>query len=212
MKFGALKLFGPSDTTSVTVWPGWSRPSAGFCRITRPRSMSVENFVFDASTTNPASSSACVASSTVAPTTFGTGTGFGPLLTTTSIALLRGAFPFDGDVLDRDDDAFRLIAEPLLRGLRQREVRALEQRAGFGDRLADQVRDGHRLRTQRGHQRDGGALLERRPGHGIDARHVARRDVESVDPGSAIFTLNPRSIRLAFASSTGVPISRGTSA
>ena len=65
----------------------------------------------------------------------------------------------------------------------------------LGDRRADEVGNGHRLRTQRRHERDGRALLERRPGDGIDARDVARRDVQAVDAGSAIFTLNPRSMQ-----------------
>ncbi len=62
-------------------------------------------------------------------------------------------------------------------------MRVLQQGFSFGDRLAEQIGDGNRFRTQRRHQRDGGTLLERRPGHRVDARDAARRDVESVDAG-----------------------------
>src|ERR671936_2332892 len=75
---------GPSETTIVIVEPGCSCVCGGtLWEITDPRSTESEYFRFTV-TANP--ESRFRASDSLLPITFGTGTGCGPLLTTTSIA------------------------------------------------------------------------------------------------------------------------------
>ena len=116
-----------------------------------------------------------------APTTFGTGTGSGPLLTATSTALPRGAFPVDHVGRDPQDEVDGLVAVlPFHRS--QREVRALQDGSGFLDRLALEVGHLHRLRPERRHERDGLALLERRSRGRSHLGDGVGRDIELIDP------------------------------
>src|SRR3990170_5203251 len=88
---GISTVRGPFDTTIVTVSPGCSSvPLTGSWEITCPRGTSSENSS-TTSTRNPAVVSVLVAWSWVRPTTFCTGTGLGPRLTTTSTELPWGA-------------------------------------------------------------------------------------------------------------------------
>ena len=98
-KSGAGKNLGPSDTTRDTVSPGEAgRPLRASAGYTCPRSTSVENLVFESVDDEAQLLERLLRVVQDAPTTHGTGTGFGPLLTTTSIALLRGAFPSTSSV------------------------------------------------------------------------------------------------------------------
>ena len=90
-------------------------------------------------------------------------------------------------------------------------MRALQDGSGLVDRLALEVGNPHRFRAERRHERHRLALLERRTRGGVGLRDILRRDVQPMD---AVGDLHgePRSLRVALASSMGVPISGGTSA
>src|ERR671935_1640935 len=82
--FGIGNSRGPSETTIVIVEPGCSGVCAAtLCEITKPRWTESEYFRF---TVMVNADSRFRASASVLPITLGTGTGCGPLLTTTSIA------------------------------------------------------------------------------------------------------------------------------
>src|SRR5690606_24613979 len=76
---GTSTWLGPEETTSATLLPaGASSPSPGVEEDTMPASYSLDGAVETSPTSKPASLSACLAASSVWPTTEGTSSVSGP--------------------------------------------------------------------------------------------------------------------------------------
>ena len=167
---GTCTSVGPSETTSEILSPFWPVPELGLCAITWPVG-TVSLFSCEGVTERPSLPSRCVAVSARLPVKSGIEIGWGPLLTTTSTAVLRRSdVPATGSVATTRPTDHRVVVAGHLRAVRQ--LGALERLLRVVQRLAAYVGHGVALRPGRDDRADRAALE-----HPVAGRRVGGDDV-----------------------------------